>query len=467
MFWYSASCIYIWPFLPLLMGLYFLRNRPADKLTYFLTALLMFMAGFSQEQVAVLLVVTLYGNLILKKKCDHKICKTDLIAVVFSTIGALIVILAPGNFIRMSGADGSVESRIVKNISLVFSTDFDVSNGAEFLLWIVVLQFLGLAIIHDNRRSRFGLLKYVNALASVLFLAQWILPVSSWVCLCARCILAFLLAAEMAVYYFAIRKDYMLFSLLFGAVCSEAMMVLAHVFDPRSSIPFLIAVNYLSVDTLLTEQRRHRIQSVSRAVTLLVCTAALVNAAYITSLFWQNREVNLINHMKLTEKAALVQAGEGISDVLLYYLPDNYVSVGQPYWGSHFDQLYDFIRNYYGLPGNINIVYRDIDTRSSLNEAVISESPVITFVWPEALDDIALLQDDGGFDMAVTTTVRSGTFQIVINGDKQFTRNGEEFLSTHVGPEYLSKDLTVWIQDTFTGNCSEKWTIPVNLPGTP
>ena len=114
-----------------------------------------------------------------------------------------------------------------------------------------------------------------------------------------------------------------------------------------------------------------------------------------------------------------------------------------------------------------SIVYRDIDTRSSLNEAVISESPVITSVWPEALDDIALLQDDGGFDMGVTTTVRSGTFQIVINGDKQFTRNGEEFLSTHVGPEYLSKDLTVWIQDTFTGNCSEKWTIPVNLPGTP
>lgn len=465
MFWYSASCCYIWPFLPLLMGLYILRSRPADKLTYFLTALLMFMAGFSQEQVAVLLVVTLYGNLILKKICDYKICKTDLIAVVFSTIGALIVILAPGNFIRMSGADGSIESRIVRNISLVFSTDFDVSNGAEFLIWLVVLWFLGLAIIHGNRGSCFGLLKYVNALVSALFLAQWILPVSSWACLCIRCVLAFLLAAEMAVYYFSIRKDYMLFSLLFGALCSEAMMVLAPVFDPRSSIPFLIAVNFLSVDTLLTEQSRYRIQRVPRAVPLLVCTAALINSAHITNLIWQNREINLINHMKLTEKAALVQAGEDISDVLLYYLPDDYVSVGQPYWGGHFDQNYDFIRNYYGLPGNINIVYRYIDTRSSLNEAVISESPVITSVWPEALDDIALLQDDGGLDIAVTTTAGSNTFQIVINGAPLFTRDGKEFLSAHVGPEYLGEDLTVWIQDTFTGNCSEKWTIPVDLSG--
>lgn len=224
-------------------------------------------------------------------------------------------------------------------------------------------------------------------------------------------------------------------------------------------------MNFLSVDTLLTEQSRYRIQRVPRAVPLLVCTAALINSAHITNLIWQNREINLINHMKLTEKAALVQAGEDISDVLLYYLPDDYVSVGQPYWGGHFDQNYDFIRNYYGLPGNINIVYRYIDTRSSLNEAVISESPVITSVWPEALDDIALLQDDGGLDIAVTTTAGSNTFQIVINGAPLFTRDGKEFLSAHVGPEYLGEDLTVWIQDTFTGNCSEKWTIPVDLSG--
>ena len=466
MFWYTASCLYLWPFLPLLMGLYILRNKPANKLTYFLIALLMFIAGFSQEQVAVLLLVTLYGNLILTKICDHKISKIDLIAVVFSTIGALIVILAPGNFTRFSGVDSDIKSRIVGNISLVLSTDFDVSNGAEFLLWIVVLQYLGLAIIRGNRGNRFGLLKYVNALVSVLFLVQWILSVSSWVCLCARCVLAVLLVAEMAVYYFSIRKDYMLFSLLFGAICSEAMMVVAPVFDPRSSVPFLVAVNFLSVDALLAEQSRYRIQSVVRVVPLLVCAAALINAAYLTNLIWKNREVNLINHMKLIEKAALVQAGEDVPDVLLYHLPDSYVSVGQPYWSGHFDPIYDFIRYYYGLPSNTNIIYQSLDSRFSSNEAVIIESPVVTSVWPEALDDDELLHDDGGFDMAVITTAKSDSFQIVINGDPQFTRHGEAFLSTHVGPEYLSEDLTVWVQDTLTGNCSERWTIPVSLSGT-
>lgn len=100
-FWPTASALYVFPLLPLLMFIYYYKSDKCKIKYNIFMAILIFLATFSQEQISVAAgsyigIITVYE--FIKNK---KINKKNIVMLIISLIGFAILMLSPGTKIRM------------------------------------------------------------------------------------------------------------------------------------------------------------------------------------------------------------------------------------------------------------------------------------------------------------------------------------------------------------------------------
>ena len=132
-YWYSASVAYVWPLLPFLGSIYFylLLQTGETNFRKNMLMILTFLAAFSQEQVAVIVItcdilLIFFSFFIGRKNYGHRHIPGYLLGTGISAVlGGMITIVAPGNFMRAEGeryADfysHSIEERLIKNIGII------------------------------------------------------------------------------------------------------------------------------------------------------------------------------------------------------------------------------------------------------------------------------------------------------------------------------------------------------------
>ena len=98
-FWYTASVIYFWPILPMTIGFLLWKKGLTNKKTTFGCAFAFFVAAFSEEQWAVSVIVA-FVILFVWDVIRKDIVKAKCVVYLSGVTGALIELLAPGNFVR-------------------------------------------------------------------------------------------------------------------------------------------------------------------------------------------------------------------------------------------------------------------------------------------------------------------------------------------------------------------------------
>ncbi|WP_026664667.1 DUF6056 family protein [Butyrivibrio sp. FC2001] len=347
LFWYTASAIYVWPFLAFFSAVYILEY--SKKKRYPLAGLLLFAAGFSQEQVAVL--VGCY--------CAFKVLEELLIGskmvypYLCGIFGAIVLIAAPGNWIRV-GENGDfyklgLMAKVKRNLPELLSLNLGDRSIIRICLYVVVL--LVISWIYYRRT----LVKVVSVLVSCGLFAALGLKGKNAVLGLRLCFVLWLI--WVILYYLYKEKKRTMMYIFVGAIASQAMMIMSPVLSPRIAIPFIIGVNFV-LGGLLTELYSHsengsHVLSVSVIGFLLILS--LGNALYITRGYYLNYEANVEDRKILAETRDAIQRGEEVNSVVLHKLEDDTFANDMPYTK---DYIKYWMKEYYEIPQSVEFIWR-------------------------------------------------------------------------------------------------------------
>lgn len=178
-YWASASILYIWPLLPMFLFIYLFlklteKQENKEKINYYfylpVLIILNFFATFSQEQIAVAMVVFLILYIIFchgKKVKQFKLL--DITNGIVCILSFAALMLAPGNYARLDTnvefANLSLTEKIIKNFPTTIASIF----RSEMTLFMVILTIVFIACLLKYRKS-LKIKEKTIVLSNVLFI---------------------------------------------------------------------------------------------------------------------------------------------------------------------------------------------------------------------------------------------------------------------------------------------------------
>ncbi len=374
-FWITASVLYVCPIFFLLSFIYlysFKQNMKNEgkfkKFIYIvLLGVTIFIATFSQEQIAVasfayILIWTGYN--IIKNK---KISKLDIFLTIISGIGFAILMLAPGNEIRKQAPSSAnfyqmpFLQRTGKGIAETL-----IGNFAEYNK-IFQFFFFGTALLFGikNLQKNTGLksLNILNLIStSGIFLITFIKEQGYFkfaynifdnpiykvgITLIALMQLG-LIAYSITIYLWN-RGTKSLAILFWCAIFSQGAMIVAPYFPVRSSLIFEYLYNLIGIVIIGDIYSEGNNQIITSCLVIPFLVLCIFNSAEITKGYKDNSFVNEENNQKLEIVSEKIKAGENITNITLKKLPNANYSGAQPYQENS-DYILWWIKAYYDLP---------------------------------------------------------------------------------------------------------------------
>lgn len=362
-FWFSASISYVWPICPffvaiLLQRRYFEKGQLRNAI---LGALFFFLAAFSQEQVAVMvivynLLVCIYCFLVQKKRAA-----SNFVFLIFAVLGGGIEILAPGNFTRAVDPRYaefqalSLPEKILQNIPEVININIGTNNLKLSVLVVLVSAWVFWQ--HGARRTAKAakILAAVEILLAVgVIVGFYRLPSKST--LSVVLILAWIVVfCVEAILDFLVDQNIYLLGLWVGGIFSQGMMLVSPSISLRSSVPFLFvldlitayfAIKYLGKDMILY------------AVTAMIFCISLMNAVAIYHGYHRNAETQEINDAIMRVNCVAIQQGAQVDEITLYRLQDDLYANSMAYQpGTDFIEYW--LKYYYRIPQEVKVVWTD------------------------------------------------------------------------------------------------------------
>lgn len=455
-FWYTAAVLYVWPFSCLFGAIYLMEYRePSGWRRKAAAALLLFMAGFSQEQIAVLIAVyaAVYAGICAWKKR----WRSHQRLYAFALLGAAIELLAPGNYVRSEGTQDAERSGLgfLENASIQLPEVLRGNLGNGFIVFLLLVILLltwrcSLRQCTESRKRRcvIGAVNLGSA-AGLLFAfaakdrngtaALWL-----W--------LEFVVVFSVQLTAYLLReRQYIFLSLFAGAVCSQGMMLAAPYMVERCTLPFQFAVQVIAAYMILQCAGRCRRGAV--VLTAVTAAAAGINAAYITAGYWRNAQVNEINRCKLEEKAARIKAGAAVDRLILYRLPDDRFTSQMPYQLQFIEA---WVKCYYEMPQEVDFLWQQLNRCEYEYETVEEQCPEISSVWPDRIDAEFERTEDGGIHIAVTPTRMDSHLCIVVNDREMESVRSDTVYTAHIPGEMLEENLRIRLLDNDTGLYSDE-----------
>ena len=192
--WLTGSCNYLWTMTIMLLFLYLVRKDLNEHsiLKNIAILLLGIIAGWTNENTSFGLITAIVGFMILEKYKHKKISSYQKCALLGNIIGFIILIIAPGNFIRETYFQDSMPfiAKIIQRI---------IDNTINFVNYCLPL-FIGIIILisiymYKNKKINYTFLIFL--VASLFSVYSMILsptfPPRAWFGVIVFCITAFMI----------------------------------------------------------------------------------------------------------------------------------------------------------------------------------------------------------------------------------------------------------------------------------
>lgn len=368
-FWPTASVLYVFPLLPLLMFIYHYKSDKTKIINNILMGILIFMSAFSQEQIAVAAVsyigiITIY-EYIKTKKLNPK----NIIMLSISLIGFAILMLSPGTKIRtLHPSNGdfytlSLFGKIARNYPTLIINIF--SHYSKIFIVLLLLSIIYMS--YKNLKNKDNLLNKLSLLSTIIVL---LLTIFSWgtyfevmydlfenillkIGMLGLFTIQLLLMTYSLIIYFIKQKKYIFIWIFITGLLSQAAMIVAPYYPLRSIIIFEILCYIIIIYCICDFLNKKKFKNI---VVISLVFISLYNLFTITRGYYRNNYVNKKNDQLLIEAAEKIKNGENISQIKLNKLPDLTYSGDQPYTENN-DYIFMWIIEYYDLPKDIEIIY--------------------------------------------------------------------------------------------------------------
>lgn len=360
-FWFTSSCLYLWPFLPFLTAIFLLRNyRDTGSLSALLGGdILFFVAAFSQEQISVLVVIYVLLSICFDRSRRPGLGSFS--SIPCALLGAGITILAPGNFVRASTPQYSDfnQLNLLGKIKNNFSYVVGLNIGRYDLLFSILLILTSILFFwrqyQERPQSRFSKIRWVVELLFSLATIFAIYRYDFWQS--PSVILAFFWALIFSVEVLPIlfKNNITLFALFIGGIFSQGMMLVSPTFSVRCHLPMAIILSVVAAYLLLAYAPKGKFRG---AMVVLVLCLALSSAIPVFVGYYKNAAANEANHTALLDAHRNISSGKVVEQVNLQKLPcEDYGNV-MPYWDTY-DFIEVWMKYFYKLPQDISFVWQD------------------------------------------------------------------------------------------------------------
>ena len=246
-YWASASVLYIWPLLPTFMLIYYFMElskkiKKKEKVRYALwipiLCILAFFAVFSHEQLGTGIMI-FFGFYIAigqgKKIKDY--LKLDIPVGLVSIISYILLIAAPGNWVRMDSntefASLNFIEKIIQNFPRIL---YSIFENKLFPVLLAVLVFTALYINIDKFKGNKRRLELIMVL--FLFPTAVYIGIISKIYYCAYGLLWFIVLGLAMIYYFIKTKRTSLIALPIGGTCCYFCLLVSPTVGGRTLLPF-------------------------------------------------------------------------------------------------------------------------------------------------------------------------------------------------------------------------------------
>ncbi len=337
MLWYTASAIYVWPFLAFFFAVFFSKSN--DNKKKIASGILFFCAGFSQEQVAFFVIVYSLCKVVEAFIKDKKSIKIYLCGI----LGGIVLYAAPGNWIRVGDNSGfydlSLIDKLVTNFPSIFMVNFDTWSVARVIMYVVLLCVLGKALL---KKWMFVLL---DGIIGALFVYGVIHDNLFFELIFAVCLIA-----EIIIYLVKAKKYDCIF-IFIAALATQGMLVVSPVVAPRTCIPFAIPMGYVAAVILVDLLHDGLLAKAGICAFGLI---AVINTYTLTKGYYSNYSENTYDRKVLKATSQAIKDGEDIKSVKLKKLENDFYSGGMPY---NIEYIKYWMKDYYEIPQSVEFIW--------------------------------------------------------------------------------------------------------------
>lgn len=366
-YWASASCLYIYPLIPLLLFIY-LFNEKNNKLgKNIIFGILVFLASFSQEQVSILMVsyigLLFLHNLIKSKKINILI----LIMLIISLVGFSLLMFCPGSFARTGINASFYELSLIQKLKLNIPNFYSIFFGKYTKLIVIVFFLTSIYYAYKNivNKRKGILINKITLCSSCLILIihainpdgyfayfYYIIDNNIWrylvVILLSLQLISIIISTIQYYYY----KNNKLIYLFLGSVLAQIAMIFTPYYALRSmlifDIPYLILIIDVFKELINTKFINY--------IIIIIFILFSFNYYSITYGYFSNYAVNTYNDRMLREASNDIKSGKSIESITLHKLVNDTYGTDEPYH-ENFQFIYSLMKYYYNLPQNIIINY--------------------------------------------------------------------------------------------------------------
>ena len=381
-YWATAAAIYVWPFTALLsaavLHMRWVDSREKPITILLLFGILYFISGWSQEQFGLIsiTVVPCLTFIHLKGKAGKKILFLDLFCILCVLTGYIILILAPGNQVRMNFRiyedfnNLSIFDKIKSNLPHVISLMFGNHDQWFNFLWILACTTNMFIIFRSTLKHRWIYL----AVSIICFILGLILISSyipafnnelSWIYKVAwsKKYLAFwgvfIAATCLATVLFCLyQKNYLILSIFIGGVLSQTVLLISPSLNLRSALIFLFSLFPVLALMIGKLKSTEIIKSwFIWFIVLSILVISISNTIFLIRGYAQNDRVMHENDRILATSAQAISDGADIPQIILQKLPDNRFGGEMPYTEGY-NYINIWIKNYYDIPASIELIWK-------------------------------------------------------------------------------------------------------------
>ena len=370
--WFTASILYIIPLLPFLIFIYryVLKEKNKSIKDIIIAFLLVFLASFSQEQVSAMVVafIILYNldKIIKNKKFELK----EIPVIISSLIGFVILLLCPGNKVRMGGSNEfyqlSIFARLAKSIPDALMSNFGGDTRIFTFLFMTSIAFLAFENINNKKNKKFNKLNIMSFISTVLIMIvsvfnssgyfRYLLYMSESLIYKAIVFLIITIQLLLIVYtiilYFYRKKEINIIRIFIASLGSQVVMLIAPYFPLRCVLMFEI-MSFLIIGYAAYEfYKKH-----GYIFIIPIIIALSINYLSITYGYIKNNDANAYNYKTLMNVSKRIEQGENISSVTLKKLNDDRYASCMPYEENH-EYIYKYMKPYFKLPEDFVIEYK-------------------------------------------------------------------------------------------------------------
>lgn len=371
LFWYAASTIYFWPFVFFVLGLYLIQSdKQKSNIWIVFIFILGIVSGLSQEQVGLsfctFMFIRILLNYIQKNKENYF---KEMVFFIGIILGYLILIAAPGNFVRMhdSTSNGIMDKSIMDLINNSLKNLLpNLLLASKSLIYNCIIIFSVILLLqkkfeHSNKIEKIkqiviGIMIFTQVLllVDVMQYPECMLYIMQIINIATLIIIGFLISL--------LYKDNNVIELIVACFSSLIPILVSPYFVDRMLLPMFVF--YVFISMLLIEKSMGLYNLyISKVIRYIMIAMGISGYICITYGYFQNSIPRNINNSIVKDYKQQLSEGKKINSIYLYKNINETYTGTQPY---EVDYTSD-IKSYYDIPQETDILFEDFPIKNTWN----------------------------------------------------------------------------------------------------